>query len=98
MIGGIRIAWGELFYGTGRYIRWRGQCAPPARRRHRHGSRQRAVLLDPDDGFFRTCEIDLDGLACVLDLRSRYGEPKTTLSDPLKYCDFTYFERAVGGS
>jgi ABC-type nitrate/sulfonate/bicarbonate transport system substrate-binding protein len=57
-----------------------------------------AVLLDPDDGFFRTCEIDLDGLACVLDLRSRYGEPKTTLSDPLKYCDFTYFERAVGGS
>jgi ABC-type nitrate/sulfonate/bicarbonate transport system substrate-binding protein len=57
-----------------------------------------AVLLDPDDGFFRTCEIDLDGLACVLDLRSRYGEPKATLSDPLKYCDFTYFEQAVGGS
>ena len=56
-----------------------------------------AVLLDPDDGFFRTCKIDLDGLACVLDLRSRYGEPKTALSDPLKYCDFTYFEQAAGG-
>jgi ABC-type nitrate/sulfonate/bicarbonate transport system substrate-binding protein len=57
-----------------------------------------AVLLDPEDGFFRTCEIDIDGLACVLDLRSRYGEPKMTLSDPLKYCDFTYFEQTVGGS
>jgi ABC-type nitrate/sulfonate/bicarbonate transport system substrate-binding protein len=57
-----------------------------------------AVLLDPDNGFFRTCKIDIDGLARVLDLRSRYGEPKTTLSEPLRYCDLTYFEQAVGAS
>jgi ABC-type nitrate/sulfonate/bicarbonate transport system substrate-binding protein len=54
-----------------------------------------AVLLNPGDGFFRTCKIDLDGLACVLDLRNRYGEPKTTLGNPLKYCDFTYFEQVA---
>jgi ABC-type nitrate/sulfonate/bicarbonate transport system substrate-binding protein len=57
-----------------------------------------AVLLDPDEGFFRTCKIDIDGLARVLDLRSRYGEPKTTLGEPLRYCDLTYFEQAVGAS
>jgi ABC-type nitrate/sulfonate/bicarbonate transport system substrate-binding protein len=57
-----------------------------------------AVLLDPDEGFFRTCKIDIDGLARVLDLRSRYGEPKMTLGEPLRYCDLTYFEQAVGAS
>jgi ABC-type nitrate/sulfonate/bicarbonate transport system substrate-binding protein len=57
-----------------------------------------AELLDPGDGFFRTCKIDVDGLLCVLDLRSRYGEAKTTFDDPLKYCDLTYFEQAVGCS
>jgi hypothetical protein len=31
-------------------------------------------------------------------LRSRYGEAKTTFDDPLKYCDLTYFEQAVGCS
>jgi ABC-type nitrate/sulfonate/bicarbonate transport system substrate-binding protein len=52
-------------------------------------------LLDPRDGFFRDCKIDLRGLACVLDLRSRYGEPKKQLNDPLKYCDLSYFEQAM---
>lgn len=43
-------------------------------------------LLDPAHGFFRTCRIDLDGLRCVLDLRSRYAVPPRVLSDPAKYC------------
>jgi len=55
-----------------------------------------AVLLDPDDGFFPGCGIDLDGLACVLDLRGRWGDQQMTLGDPLKYCDLHYFEAATG--
>lgn len=55
-----------------------------------------AELLDPADGFFRDCRIDLEGLACVLELRSRYGEPQRRFDQPMKYCDLTYFERAVG--
>jgi hypothetical protein len=31
----------------------------------------------------------------VLALRSRYGEPKKTLSDPAKYYDGTYYDAAV---
>lgn len=53
-------------------------------------------LLDPQDGFFRDCKIDLEGMACVLDLRSRYGEPQKRLDDPMKYCDLSYFQRAMG--
>ncbi len=54
-----------------------------------------AELLGPAEGFFRTCAINRDGLACVLDLRSRYGVPEMTLDDPMKYCDLTYFEQAA---
>jgi ABC-type nitrate/sulfonate/bicarbonate transport system substrate-binding protein len=54
-----------------------------------------AELLDPQDGFFKDCKIDLDGLNCVLELRSRYAESKRELRDPLKYCDLTYYQRAL---
>jgi ABC-type nitrate/sulfonate/bicarbonate transport system substrate-binding protein len=54
-----------------------------------------AELLDPQDGFFRECNIDMAGLACVLDLRGRYAEPKKELRDALKYCDLTYYQRAL---
>ncbi len=46
-------------------------------------------LLDPAHGFYRDCKIDMAGLACVLDLRSRYAEPRKSLTDPLKYCDLS---------
>ena len=54
-----------------------------------------AELLDPQDGFFKDCNIDIAGLDRVLELRSRYAEPKRELGDPLKYCDLTYYERAL---
>jgi hypothetical protein len=54
-----------------------------------------AELLDPQDGFFRDCAIDMQGLARVLELRSRYAEPKKQLTDALKYCDLSYYERAL---
>ena len=46
-------------------------------------------LLDPNSGFFRTCEIVRAGLDCVLELRSRYGLPRAHLNDPDKYCDLS---------
>jgi len=49
-----------------------------------------AELLDPVRGFFRHCDIDRAGLACVLQLRSRYGVPARPLIDPEKYCDLSY--------
>lgn len=55
-----------------------------------------ALLLDPADGFFRDCRINEAGMACVLRLRSTYGEPKRQLTDIGKYCDLSYFQQAVG--
>jgi hypothetical protein len=54
-----------------------------------------AELLDPVNGFFRTGDIDREGLACVLELRSRYGRPSKLLNDPDKYCDLSYGEIAT---
>jgi hypothetical protein len=45
------------------------------------------LLLDCDEGFFRHGKIDLDGLTKVLELRSRYGQAKTALTDPAEYYD-----------
>ncbi len=53
-----------------------------------------AELLDPAKGFFRNCDIDREGLNCVLELRSRYGSPSRLLNDPAKYCDPSYSEDA----
>jgi ABC-type nitrate/sulfonate/bicarbonate transport system substrate-binding protein len=51
-------------------------------------------LLDPNNGFFRSGDIDREGLNCVLELRSRYGHPSRLLNDPAKYCDLSYGEAA----
>jgi len=53
-----------------------------------------AELLDPNNGFFRSGDIDREGLNCVLELRSRYGHPSRLLNDPAKYCDLSYVEAA----
>jgi ABC-type nitrate/sulfonate/bicarbonate transport system substrate-binding protein len=53
-------------------------------------------LLSPQDGFFRDCAISLDGMKCVLDLRSRYGGGQKPLTDPMKYCDLGYYRSAIG--
>ncbi|MCL2429685.1 MAG: ABC transporter substrate-binding protein, partial [Alphaproteobacteria bacterium] len=55
------------------------------------------ALLDPADGFSRGGAIDLDGLACVLDLRRRHGASEKSPGDPLKYCDRDYFQQAAAG-
>jgi ABC-type nitrate/sulfonate/bicarbonate transport system substrate-binding protein len=53
-------------------------------------------LLSPADGFFRGCEIDLEGMQCVLELRSRYGNGPGPLLDAMKYCDLHYYKSAFG--
>jgi ABC-type nitrate/sulfonate/bicarbonate transport system substrate-binding protein len=55
------------------------------------------VLLSPTDGFAKKAELDLDGIKTALALRTQYGEPKKTLSDPAKYYDLAYYRKATGG-
>jgi ABC-type nitrate/sulfonate/bicarbonate transport system substrate-binding protein len=53
------------------------------------------ILLARDSGFARRAEIDVEGVRNVLALRSEYGEPKKTLSDPAKYVDLSYYKEAL---
>jgi ABC-type nitrate/sulfonate/bicarbonate transport system substrate-binding protein len=53
-------------------------------------------LLDPARGFFRQAKINAGGLETVLELRSRYGEPARSLTEPAKYYDPAYYEKALG--
>jgi len=53
-----------------------------------------AVLINPR-GFAPKAQIDLEGVKTVLELRSRYGEPKKTLTDPAKYYDAQYYNAAL---
>jgi len=52
------------------------------------------ILLDPKNGFSRKAELNLEGVRTVLSLRSEYGNPRKYLSDPSKYLDLRYYERA----
>ena len=52
------------------------------------------VLINPR-GFAPKAQIDLEGVKRVLELRSRYGEPKKTLSAPAKYYDPQYYNAAL---
>jgi ABC-type nitrate/sulfonate/bicarbonate transport system substrate-binding protein len=54
------------------------------------------VLLDPSTGLQRKAELDIEGLRTVLALRSEYGQPRRTLTDPAKYYDPSYYKKALG--
>lgn len=54
------------------------------------------LMLDERSGFFRDVALDPAGVRTVLDLRSKYGEPKKTLADPSRYVDPRYHEAALG--
>ena len=49
------------------------------------------TVLAPPQGFTPKAKIDREGVNKVLELRSRYGEPKKMLSDPTKYFDAKYY-------
>ena len=52
------------------------------------------VLVNPR-GFAPKAEIDLEGAKSVLELRTRYGNPKKSLTDPGKYYDPQYYQAAL---
>lgn len=52
------------------------------------------VLLHPQSGFFRDAALDREGIATVLALRSKYGEPRKPLADASKYTDARYHDKA----
>lgn len=45
-------------------------------------------------GFSRAAEVDVAGVRKVLELRSEYGQPKRTLTDPQRYYDAKYYDAA----
>jgi ABC-type nitrate/sulfonate/bicarbonate transport system substrate-binding protein len=47
-------------------------------------------LLHSAYGFFKTCELDRDGLQCVLELRNRYALHTKPLDAPDRYYDLQY--------
>jgi hypothetical protein len=53
------------------------------------------VLLADQGGFDRTAAIDEAGVPTVLELRSEYGQPRKEPTDPSRYYDLTYGQRAV---
>lgn len=53
------------------------------------------LLLTAKGGLARDGALDMDGIRTVLQLRSKYGVPQKTLTDPAKYVDETYLRAAA---
>ena len=54
------------------------------------------LLLADKGGLSRDLAPDLVGMRTVLRLRSKFGSPRKSLTDPLKYVDLSYYEKALG--
>jgi len=54
------------------------------------------LLLADKGGLTRDLAIDPAGMRTVLELRSKYGTPQKTLTDPMQYVDLAYQEKALG--
>ncbi|NDP42171.1 MAG: ABC transporter substrate-binding protein [Aromatoleum sp.] len=54
------------------------------------------LLLADKGGLTRDLALDPAGLRTVLELRSKYGTPQKTLTDPMKYVDLSYYDKALG--
>ena len=52
------------------------------------------ILSAEKGGLARNLAPDPAGIRTVLELRSKFGAPKKTLTDPMKYVDLTYYEKA----
>jgi ABC-type nitrate/sulfonate/bicarbonate transport system substrate-binding protein len=53
------------------------------------------VLVSPRSGFSKKAELDLSGIRTVMELRSRYGEPRKNLTDPTRYYDQSFYNDAT---
>ena len=54
------------------------------------------VLLNPNEGFQKKGQIDLDGVRTALQLRTKWSESKKVLTDPAKYYDGSFHQDALG--
>jgi len=52
------------------------------------------LFVDKKAGLFRDLRVDTQGLKVVLALRSKYGQPKRELGDPMKYIDLELYRKA----
>jgi ABC-type nitrate/sulfonate/bicarbonate transport system substrate-binding protein len=52
------------------------------------------LLLADKGGVTRDVALDIEGIRTVLQLRSKYGAPQKTLTDPMKYVDLSYYDKA----
>ena len=57
-----------------------------------------SVLFDPQTGFSRKGMVDLEGIAQIVRLRSRFGIPTKKLGTPRTYFDPRYLEAAFEGA
>lgn len=55
------------------------------------------VLLTGLEGFQKKGKLDRAGIATVLKLRSEFGVPQKSLTDPGKYVDESYYNKAMEG-
>jgi len=53
------------------------------------------ILLADKGGLYRDLAPDPAGIATVLQLRSKFGAPQKTLTDPMRYVDLSYYEKAA---
>ncbi len=53
------------------------------------------VLLAGSEGFQKKGKLDRAGIETVLKLRSEFGRPQKTLTDPSKYVDESYYQKAI---
>jgi hypothetical protein len=51
-------------------------------------------LLKLPGGFEPKARMDPEGMKAVLALRSEYGRPQKTLTEPGKYVDLSFYEHA----
>jgi len=53
------------------------------------------IVLDPDRGLAGSDKINHTGVATILALRSKYGEPQKNLTEPERYIDLSYYNTAI---
>jgi ABC-type nitrate/sulfonate/bicarbonate transport system substrate-binding protein len=54
------------------------------------------LLVSDKGGLSRDLAPDTAGIRTVLQLRGKFATPRKTLSDPMKYVDLTYYDKAFG--
>lgn len=52
------------------------------------------MFVDKKGGLYRDLKVDMEGFKVVLALRTKYGEPKKDLGDPMKYIDLELYRKA----